>query len=121
MLTTTIIDECLIEVSIAIYATISTAVVCTEIYAENTTARIALVLITFDIELVVPDALQPMSIYTTGMPNPILAEINVLSTGVDIDAILLGNLTEISSQFLSLLWSQWTNAKRRNATLNILI
>ena len=51
MLTTTITDECLIEVSIAINATISTGVVCTEIYAGNTTARIALVLITFDIEL----------------------------------------------------------------------
>ena len=121
MLAAAVVDERLIEVCIAINAAISAGVVCAEIYAGNTSARGTLVFISLDIKLTISDALQTVPVYTAGMPYSVPAEINILSAGVDTDAVLLCNLTEISGQFLSLLRSQWTNSERSDTSFDALI
>lgn len=119
MLSAAIIYKRLIEVRIAIDTTIFTGVIRSKIYTRRTATGSSLILVPLNIELIFPDTLKTIAIYAAGVSYTKLTEVDILSTGIDIDTMFFRYFAEAACQFFCLLRSQRLNAKRRNTAFDI--
>ena len=111
----------MIEVRIAIYTTILTGMICSNVYTGNATAGNTLILVLSYIELIHSDPLKTITVYATGVSNPKFTQVDFFCTGVNINVVFFGNFAEATCDFFRLSGSQSVNAKRSNPALDILV
>ena len=79
-------------ICIAIQTAVFAGVICANIDARNTAAFEPLVFILFDLELAMPEPLQPLLINAACMGDLKPVELYCLRTGINVYAIVMRNL-----------------------------
>lgn len=116
---TAIFHQCLVKICIAIDATVFTGIVSADIDTGNTSAGSPLTSIFSDIQRIISYPFQPLAVDATGVPDTISAQIHLFGTGIKINPVLFGNLTETGCKFIHLLRRRCGNPKCGNSAINI--